>query len=176
MPELDQLKDLSASLAAELAADLLPASEVFKKFGYTDADAKRMMADDRFIAMIQDARSEWASIKNSKQRLRIKARLALEEAIPVLFEMVNDWELPAPARVAAFKELKDASAIASAGAEEQAGSGSGLPSVTIYLGDPNGPSVTVNGNRKKDEEDDDVYDAEFESLPEINMDHKWGDE
>lgn len=162
MADLDQLKDLSPTLAADLAADIYPAPEVFRRHGLDDADAKRLMSSEWFRHMIREAQSEWASVKNSKERLRIKGRVALEEAIPIIFSMISDDSIAPAARVAAFKELKDVSSVAAT--EGEMSIGSGLPSVTIFLGSPDGPSVTVTPGRNADAP---VEEAEYYEIPDL---------
>jgi hypothetical protein len=146
MSSLDQLKDLSPTLAADLAADLIPADDVFKRHGIGTQDANLLMGSEWFRHMVDEARSEWSSLKNSKQRVRLKGQLALEEAIPEIYHMIHDTDIPAAARVAAFKELKEVSGVAS-GTQENGNAGTGLPSVTIILGGASGNSVTIEGTK-----------------------------
>jgi hypothetical protein len=144
MTSINQLKDLSPSLAMDLASEIWPPEKVFERHGVNTADMVRLMTAPWFVEMVEDARREWTSLKNSKQRVRLKGQLALEESIPTLYGMINDIDLPAQARVAAFKELKDLSGVALGAVEPMTGM-AGLPSVTIYLGSPDGPSVTIEG-------------------------------
>lgn len=151
MPSIEQLKDLSPTLAAELAADLIPSEQIFAKHGMTMQQGFQLLTLDWFREMVADAKKEWASIKSSKQRLRLKGQLALEEAIPEIYRMIHNEEIPGAARVAAFKELINVSGVAAS--TEGVGSTTGLPSVTIYLGGPGdqGPTVTVQAASRVEE-------------------------
>lgn len=143
---VDQLKDLSPMLAADLASDIWPPDIVFARHEITAEEAMFLMQSEWFKAMVAEAKAEWASLKNSKQRVRLKGQLALEEAIPTIYGLIGDEGIPAQARVAAFKELKDISGVG-ASAAEGGSAGTGLPSVTIYLGSPDGPAISINGSR-----------------------------
>jgi hypothetical protein len=145
MSSVEQLKDLSPTLAAELAADLIPSDQIFAKHGMTMEQGFQLMTLGWFRDMVDEAKKEWSSLKSSKQRLRLKGQLALEEAIPEIYRLIHDSDIPGAARVAAFKELINVSGMAAA--ETGASGATGLPSVTIYLGSPGtqGSSVTIQG-------------------------------
>lgn len=137
-------------LAADIAADIWDPDVIFERHGISDSQRLALLGSDWFQAMIQEAKTEWSSLKNSKARVRLKGQLALEEAIPTIFQMINDIEVPATARVAAFKELKDLSGVA--GAVMEGSVGNGLPSVTIYLGTPE-KTVTIAGSKQQNVEE-----------------------
>jgi len=94
------------------------------------------------------------TLGNAKARVRLKARLALEEALPAVYGIVMDTTQPPVARVAAFKEIKDLSAVA-ANVGELGAQGNGLPSVTIVLGDKT-PNIKVSGNRPAVKDTDNI--------------------
>lgn len=147
MPGLDQLKDFSPLLAVDLASEIWGQTEVFRRHGLTEAEGEQLLGSTWFQEMLREARAEWTSLRGSKQRVKLKGQIALEEAIPLIYELITDSAIPATARVAAFKELKDVSGV-SIGVAEGGPAGSGLPSVTIYLGTPTeGPTVIVEGKK-----------------------------
>lgn len=133
MSELGQLKDMSASLAAELAADIHPQNEIFDRYGLTAEEGERLLANPIFDDMVDQARKDWHSIKNVKSRVKLKARIAIEEALPTLYKLISDANEPGSARVSAFKELKDIADVVEK-TEQGGAEGNRLPSVTIVFG------------------------------------------
>jgi len=133
---------MSSALAAELASGIYDNSEVFSRFGISVERAAVLLKTPGFQDMVKSAKRDWEDLGNVKSRVRVKARLALEEALPAVYGIVMDSTQPPVARVAAFKEIKDLSSVAQLPQEIQAGSG--LPVVTIMLGD-SGRDVTVEG-------------------------------
>lgn len=149
--------EMSAALALDLAADIWPEADVFANHGLDPVYGSALLQQDWFSQMVEEARREWSSITNAKQRIRLKSQIAVESSIEELFSIVHDAKTPAAARVAAFKELKDLS-------------GAAVPDAT--LGGANGPVVNIvfNGEAMtiaSTGQDEDENDRE---LPNIEYD------
>jgi hypothetical protein len=129
MSEINQLKNFSPALAAELAMGLIPPHEVFEQHGYTKQEAQELLQNPYFDEMVKQAKRDWDSMSNVQQRLQAKARLALEEGLVDLYKILSNNKEGAQARVAAAKELKDIAKIQN----ETTNTTGGLPSIQIFL-------------------------------------------
>lgn len=152
--------DLSASLAADLAAGIYSQQEIFDHHGIDVVQASVLLKSDWFQKMVEDARKEWASIDNAKERIRVKARLSLEEGIIEMFNIIRDKNVPAAARVGAFKELKEIGGVVERQDPNQGAAGM-IPSVQIFLGNQDGSaSVNITHDQKSHGVTAEVEDAE----------------
>lgn len=133
--------EMSAALAVDLAADMWPEADVFARHDVDPVYGAALLQKDWFRKMVDEAKREWSSITNAKQRIKLKSEIAVEQALGDLFTIVTDAKTPAAARVAAFKELKD---IAGVSVQEQQGPGATAPTVNIFLGGPDEPSFTMS--------------------------------
>lgn len=122
------------TLAADIGAALMPLDEIYAAHGVTPEEQVALDNNASFQAMVEIARREWASIDSTEQRIRIKARLILEEALPYMFQMITDKQVPAVARVSAIKEIKEIGGVVKPAAESAGGGGPTLPSIVINLG------------------------------------------
>ena len=99
------INDLHASLAAELAVNLLPVPVVLKRFGMTRQELGHLLKDKSFKRMISQFKQEWENTSNSKERIRLKASLAVEEGLVEIFRIFKDVENAPTARLEAYKQL-----------------------------------------------------------------------
>jgi len=141
MQEIRQLKELSSALAAELAAGIDESKVIFARFGVDPLRAVQLLKSEWFKDMVRVAKADWNGITNAKARVRLKARLALEESLPDIYAIVVDPKQSPVARVSAFRELKDLASVAQT--QEAISPVAGLPSVTIVLGD-RAPDITID--------------------------------
>jgi hypothetical protein len=93
--------------------------------------AVKLMKDPAFQRMVKQAQGEWNAADNAKNRIQLKAQIALEETILTLFSIANDQDAPAAARVTAIKEMKSLAGIKED--DTPTGPSTGLPQVLIYL-------------------------------------------
>lgn len=103
--------DITTALAMELASQLTPASDVFKRHHIKPEDAKKLLSDETFRRMVRDARSEWAADKNIADRIKLKAQMALEELLLPTFAMATDPKIPPASRHDATKLFERLSGI-----------------------------------------------------------------
>ena len=97
--------DMRAALAAELAVGILPLPDILKRFDMTSAELKVLMKDANFKQMVSQFKREWNEASNSKERVRIKAVIMVEENLLELHSIFNDIELNPSARLDAFKQM-----------------------------------------------------------------------
>lgn len=154
--------DFSAALAADLAAELYDQETVFANHGISLAEGEFLLSQPWFKTMVDTAKRDWEGIGNVKDRIRIKAQITLEEALPTIYALIADHNTPGAARVAAFKELKE---VAGMGARESDGGGASYVPIQIFLDGRENPPVTVEaavplGNKNNELEDiSEVEDA-----------------
>lgn len=123
--------ELSANLAAELAAQLRPAKEVIARYGLSAAEFAKLASTPAFKQMLREAQQTWASDLNAQERIRAKAAVITEEGLLVLHQIIHNTELPAPNRMDA---IKHASTLADAlPRKDDAGGGGNKFTVNIDL-------------------------------------------
>jgi len=126
---------LSAVLAMELASGLTPPSEIFSRHGFTDAEAKAMLMNPAFQRMLKEAKANWDSPMNAEERIRLKAKLALEELLIPHFQMAQNPDVPPPARTEALKTFERLSGMVSKEGAASGGQGGERFVVNINLGE-----------------------------------------
>lgn len=169
MNALSQISsEMSAALALDLAADIWPEADVFKNHGVEPVYGAALMQQEWFKKMIEEARREWNSITNAKQRIRLKSQLAVEHSIDELYTVITDKTVPAQARVAAFKELKD---LSGAAAQENSGAGGpAVPTVNIFLNGADEPSVSISTTKRRTPAVEDAYEEDIVDVTPGNPD------
>ncbi len=125
------IDEFSATLAFDLAAELHEPQDVFAKHGMSIQEGVDLLNQPWFQNMVRQAKQDWNTITNAKERIKAKASLALEESIVTMYGMIEDKNIPAAARVAAFKELKDVSGVAP---RDQEGAINNIVPIRIFLG------------------------------------------
>lgn len=145
-------------LAFDVAAGLLPLHEIAHKHGISVQKLTTLCETESFAKQVAQTRAEWASLDNTAERIKHKARLAFEEGLVHLYEMLSDPKANPSARVAAAKELKD---VADLGLKQDHGPMAGLPSISIVIGDHR-MDVTAADTKTPQETANalDVYDLE----------------
>jgi len=100
------------ALATELAVKLLPTEEVLAQFGLTADQLRGILQDKQFRQMVLQIRADWNAATNSKERVRLKAALSVEENLLTMHRIVNDSDMHPSARIDAFKQLKELADVA----------------------------------------------------------------
>ncbi len=106
------MDDMRPRLAAELAAGLLPIGDILTRFDLTKQQLGKLLADPGFRRAIVDYREQWRDAGNARERIRVKAALAVEEGLIELYNMYINPELNPSARLDAYKQLVTLSATA----------------------------------------------------------------
>lgn len=148
--------DMSAAVAVDLASDVWPENQVFSNHGIDPVYGAALLQQPWFRKMVDEAKREWSSITNAKQRIRLKTQVAVEQSIGDLYTIVTDVNTPAAARVAAFKELKDIAGVAS---QESVGPANNAPTVNIFLNGDGEPAFSVSTTKPKVVEEAPVIDV-----------------
>lgn len=106
-PALNQVasENLRASLASELAIGMLPIPDILKRFGMTTVQLKQLLRDQTFKNMVKQFKAEWHEASNSKERIRLKAAIMVEENLVELHRIFNDIEMNPSTRLEAFKQM-----------------------------------------------------------------------
>lgn len=132
--------DITAAVAMDLAMELHDRADVWNRHSIDPLQGEAMLLDPFFKRMVDNARKEWESVTNTKQRIRLKAQLAVEDSIADLYKLACDINSPGAARVSAFKELVNLSGTA---VQQEGGGAAAGPSVNIYLNGDSAPAVTI---------------------------------
>lgn len=135
-----EIGDLSAQIAAELAAGLIDAEGVCEKYGLSPTQWERLRKNPIFREMLKEAVRTWRGELNAGQRITKKAEIVLEEAIPILDTMIHNASLHPDSRLNAIKQVES---LTGRKAKEQGGPAGGLFNLTINIG--KGKGVTLEG-------------------------------
>jgi len=127
-----------ASLAYELASDLIPPADIIERYRISAEDLRVLFKKEHFRNLLREYKLEWASPKNAKERVRVKAMLAVEDGLVDLYNIFKDGGLTAAARMEAYKQL---TVLADAAPKKDAPAEGGRVSITINLGDKNKPII-----------------------------------
>lgn len=147
----DRFYELAPVLAMEIASGLTKASEVFARRGYTKNEIGIILNDPQFRSMLREAKANWDAADNAEERIRLKAKLALEELLFPHFVLAKSPDTPAAARNEAVKTFERLSGLART---EQAGVGGSQFSITINLGDAPNEHVTITAPALTEGDDD----------------------
>lgn len=117
--------------AFELAMDLHEQKDVLKRHGVTQRHLKALMKSTEFLSQLEEYRREWEHPKNVKERIQMKAALAVEDGMLELYAIFKDRDKTLAGRLDAFKQFVQLSG-STPGKEADAG-GSGF-AITINVG------------------------------------------
>lgn len=144
IPEGLTLNDLSAQVAAEIAAGLSTPQEVCARYDISPEQWEKMRTNPLFRDMVSAAIKEFKGDLNAKKRVQLKAAIAAEDSLPELYAMVYDKNIPASARIDAHKQLTDLAEIGARASRNQdrpdAGDG-----FTLVINFPTGPRTVDSG-------------------------------
>lgn len=113
---------VTTSLAMELASQLTEPSEIFERHGISEEDSVKLLGNEAFQRMVKEAKTEWDSDSNIKDRIRLKAQMALEELLLPTFVLAKDPRVPPPSRTDAVKLFERLSSVTQS-AEDFSGAG-----------------------------------------------------
>ncbi len=99
------LSHLNAHIAHELALGLSDAATIRERYGITDPQWQHLKRNPAFRAMLAEAVQRFRGDQNAGERIKIKADIVLEDAIPAYDRMIHSKEIPASERVNAGKLL-----------------------------------------------------------------------
>lgn len=146
--ELDDGLDythLSPNICVALAAGLVAPDDVPEKYDMTDAQWDKLKKSKFFVGMLKDAGEKFAGEVGASRRITLKAEMLLEDALPVLDEMVHNGEGSTQSKLDSVKQLSVLAGRTQRAAEGGA-AGAGF-NVAIHIntggGQENAPLVVV---------------------------------
>jgi hypothetical protein len=86
----ERVEKLLLSLTRDIAQDILPLEEILKLNGVTASRFAIIQTLPRYKSMLHQARLEWATAKNSSERVRLKTAIMIEDALPELHSRLHD--------------------------------------------------------------------------------------
>jgi len=100
-----------AQLAMELVADLRPRDQIARSYGYTPESLIGKLKDPAFGTILREAHKLWHSDSNTKERVRAKAGLLVEDMLLPVLDLFNNPETPSPVKMDSFKSLARIAAV-----------------------------------------------------------------
>jgi hypothetical protein len=130
-------------LAWELVAQIAPLSDILRRHTMTFEQLKEKLRNPLFRSMVHETKKIWRSELNTKERIRIKAQLAVEESMLEILAIVSDRNTPASSRIDAFEKLAKIGDLTEKDKNQTTGE---RVNITINLGDTAKP-VTITGEK-----------------------------
>lgn len=96
---------LSPTICVELAAGLLKIDDVPEKHNLTDAQWENLKKSKFFISMLKDAGEKFQGDVGAGRRITLKSEMLLEEALPVLDEMIHNKDGSSQSKLDSVKHL-----------------------------------------------------------------------
>jgi hypothetical protein len=90
-------------LAAGLAKDVEDTDALLARLGFTRDDYNELAETRAFRAMLDQALGEWAGANNTHKRIKLKAAVNVEQALPHFFHAMIDPKEPLSSKVKAFE-------------------------------------------------------------------------
>lgn len=130
-------------LANGIVRGIEEAAVVLERLGFTSQDYIELSETRAFRTMLAQAQSEWEGASNTHKRIRLKAAVNIEEALPHFFLAMTDAKEPLSSKVKAFEVV---SRVAGLGNPEPGNTGAGqFFKLEINLGGGIAPLVLANG-------------------------------
>lgn len=118
----DADEDRLRTLANELAKGIEDEEDLLKRLGFTRADYDMLAQTRMFKQMLDQAASEWIGASNTQKRIKLKAAVNVEQALPSFYTAMTNPKEPLASRV---KVLEVVSRIGQLGMPEAQMAGSG---------------------------------------------------
>jgi hypothetical protein len=109
-------------LAVGIVRGIEDASAVIERLGFTSADYMELGETRFFRQMLNQAQAEWEGASNTHKRIKLKAAVNIEEALPHFYKAMTDPKEALSSKVKAFEVV---SKVAGLGNPEPAGAGAG---------------------------------------------------
>lgn len=109
--EITELEDgldythLSPSICVALAAGLVNPADVPKKYGMTEAQWDKLKQSKFFVGMLKDAGEKFSGEVGASRRITLKSEMLLEDALPVLDEIVHNPEGSTQSKIDSIKQM-----------------------------------------------------------------------
>jgi hypothetical protein len=94
-----------ARLAWELVAKIAPLPDILRRHNLTVEKLRVMLKEPMFRSMVVETKKIWESELNTKERIRIKAQLLVEDSMLDVYGIVQNDQMSPQVRVDAFEQL-----------------------------------------------------------------------
>lgn len=142
------IPEARSRLAWELVAKISPLPDILRRHNLTVTQLKQMMREPMFRSLMAETKKLWESELNAKERIRVKARLLVEDSILDIYQIVQNVELNPNARIDAFEQLAKIGELA---APEKNPTSNERVQITINIPGTDKP-VVINAERGNDDE------------------------
>jgi hypothetical protein len=130
-------------LAAGLVRGIEEPETVLGRCGFTPGDYTELSETRMFRQMLREAQEEWEGARNTHKRIKLKAAVNIEQALPHFFQEMTSTKEPLSAKVKAFEIV---SRVAGLGVPEPVATGNGqFFKLEINLGGDAAPIVAAIG-------------------------------
>jgi hypothetical protein len=130
-------------LAAGLIRGIEEPETVLKRCGFEPGDYTELSETRMFRQMLSEAQEEWEGARNTHKRIKLKAAVNIEEALPHFYKAMTNEKEPLSSKVKAFEVV---ARVAGLGNPEPVPAGNGqFFKLEINLGGGIAPMVLANG-------------------------------
>jgi len=141
-----ELSHLSPAICAELAAGLADVDGIKDKYSISDAQWDRLRNNKAFRAMMRESLQQFAGDMNAGSRITVKSQIALEEAIPILDQLIHDRDGSSQSKIDSTKMLAVLAKRTGREGDEAAAPGSGF-AVNIHINAGENQPVIIDGEK-----------------------------
>jgi hypothetical protein len=135
-------------LASGLIRGIEEPETVMSRCGFSPGDYTELCETRMFRQMLTEAQEEWEGARNTHKRIKLKAAVNIEEALPHFFQAMTDPKEPLSSKVKAFEVV---SRVAGLGNPEPVAAGNGqFFKLEINLGG-GVPSLVLQNGRVDDQ-------------------------
>jgi hypothetical protein len=130
-------------LAAGLVRGIEDPETVIKRCGFASGDYTELSETRMFRQMLREAQEEWEGARNTHKRIKLKAAVNIEEALPHFYKAMTNEKEPLSSKVKAFEVV---ARVAGLGNPEPVPAGNGqFFKLEINLGGGVAPLVLASG-------------------------------
>jgi hypothetical protein len=137
-----------------------------ERCGFSSGDYTELSETRMFRQMLREAQEEWEGARNTHKRIKLKAAVNIEEALPHFYRAMTSDKEPLSAKVKAFEAV---SRVAGLGIPEPAAAGNGqFFKLEINLGG-GVPSLVLQGGRGDDQVDNMTIEHEAHGFAQSSL-------
>jgi hypothetical protein len=134
-----KLRDLASGIVRGIEEPIV----ILERLGFTSSDYNDLSVTRMFQQMLRQAQDEWEGAVNTHKRIKLKAAVNIEEALPHFFKAMTSEKEPLSSKVKAFEIV---SRVAGLGQQEPVAAGAGqFFKLEINLGGGVSPLVLASG-------------------------------
>ncbi len=130
-------------LANGIAKDVEDVDKLLERLGFTREDYDELAGTRTFKSILSQATSEWEGAGNTHKRIKLKAAINIENALPEFYHAMVDPKEPLSSKVKAFEVVARVAGLGNP--ELQAAGGGQFFKLEINLGGGTKPVVLTSG-------------------------------